>query len=90
MNRELIKSKKNYYAKYFEENNKNSKKVWEGIRSIINIKNPKGTSISQLKVDDRIIEDPKEIAESVNDFFVDIGKNTERNIPINPIIKPEK
>ena len=89
VNRELIKSKKNYYAKYFEENNNNSKKVWEGIRSIINIKNPKGTSISQLKVDDRIIEDPKEIAESVNDFFVDIGKNTESNIPINPIIKPE-
>ena len=48
VNRELIKSKKNYYAKYFEDNNSNSKKVWEGIRSIINIKNPENTSISQF------------------------------------------
>ena len=31
VNRELIKSKKNYYAKYFEDNNKNCKKIWEGI-----------------------------------------------------------
>jgi len=90
VNRELIKSKKNYYAKYFEENNNNSKKVWEGIRSIINIKNPKSTSISQLKIDDRIIDHPKEIAESINDFFADIGINTEKSIPINPIIKPDK
>ena len=50
----------------------------------------KNTSISQLKINDRIIDHPKEIAESINDFFVDIGKNTEKNIPINPIIKPEK
>ena len=84
----MLKSKKNYYAKYFEENSNNSKKVWEGIRSLININNPKGTSISQLKIDERTIEDPKEIAETVNNFFVDIGKNTD--IPINPITKPEK
>ena len=89
VNRELIKSKKNYYAKYFEENSNSSKKVWEGIRSIINIKNPKGTSISQIKIDERIIEDPREIAESLNNYFVDIGKNTDMNIPINPVIKPE-
>ena len=43
-----------------------------------------------MKIDDRIIDHPKEIAESINDFFVDIGKNTEKNIPINPIIKPAK
>ena len=90
VNRELTKSKKNYYDKYFEENNNNSKKVWEGIRSIITIKNPKGSSISQLKIDEKTIDDPKEIAETVNNFFVDIGKNTDTSIPINPIIKPEK
>ena len=37
LNRELKKAKKNYYTKYFEENNNNIK-TWEGIRSIINIK----------------------------------------------------
>ena len=58
VNRELIKSKKSYYTKYFEDNNKNIKKTWEGIKSIINIKNPKGTSIDQLKVEDKIIDNP--------------------------------
>ena len=89
VNRDLIKSKKNYYAKYLEENNNNSKKIWEGIKSIINIKNPKGTTINQLKLNEKIIDDPKEIAETVNKFFVNIGPSTEKEIPCNPIIKPE-
>ena len=89
VNRELIKSKKNYYTNFFEDNNNNSKKIWEGIKSIINIKNQKSSSISQLKLNDKIIDDPKEIAESVNNFFVNIGPSTENNIPHNPFIKPE-
>ena len=90
VNRELIKSKKNYYTKFFEDNNNNSRKIWEGIKSIINIKNTKGTSITQLKVNEKIIDNPKEIVEKVNDFFVNIGPNTENDIPHNPFVKPEK
>ena len=41
VNRELKKDKRNYYTKYFEENNNNIKNTWEGIRSIINIKSTK-------------------------------------------------
>ena len=89
VNRELIKSKKSYYTKYFEDNNNNSKKIWEGIKSIINTKNPKGTSIDQLKVENKIIDNPIEIAETVNNFFANIGSNTEKDIPNNPVIKPE-
>ena len=89
VNRELKKSKKNYYTKYLEDNNNNSKKIWEGIKSIINIKNPKGTSIDQLKVNNKTIDNPKEIAEEVNTFFTKIGPNTEKEIPHNPVIKPE-
>ena len=89
VNRDLIKSKKNYYTKYLEDNNNNSKKIWEGIKSIINIKNPKGTSINQLKVNEKVIDNPEEIAEIVNNFFANIGSNTENNIPHNPVIKPE-
>ena len=90
VNREITKSKKNYYTKFLEENNNNSRKIWEGIKSIINTKNSKGTNISQIKVNDRIIDNPKEIVETVNDFFVNIGPNTENDIPHNPFIKPEK
>ena len=88
VNREIIKSKKNYYTILLENNN-NSRKIWEGFKSIINTKNTKRSNITQLKVNERIINNPKEIAESINDFFVNIGPNTENNIPHNPFIQPE-
>ena len=90
VNRELNKSKKTYYSQYFKDNSNNSKKVWEGIKSIINTKNPNVTAITQLKVNEKIIDEPKEMAESMNTFFTNIGPNTEINIPHNPAIKPEK
>ena len=88
--RELKKSKKNYYTQYFEENKTNIKKTWDGIRSIINIKNSKQTTINQIKVKDRVINNHKEIAETLNNFFVNVGPNTEKEIPKNPKVKPEK
>ena len=89
VNRELKKAKKNYYTKYFEENNNNIKKTWEGTRSIINIKSTKST-ISQIKVNNKVIKNHKEIEESLNNFFINVGPNTERNIPVNPKIKPDQ
>ena len=89
VNRELIKSKKEYYSKYFEDNKTNSKKIWEGIKSIININKSKNNTISQLKVNEKSIDDPIEIAKSLNDFFVNVGPKTEQSIPHNPITKPE-
>ena len=38
VNRDLKNSKKSYYATYFEEHSNNIKKIWDGIRSIVNIK----------------------------------------------------
>ena len=88
VNRELKKAIKNYYTKYFEENNNNIKKTWEGIRSIINIKSTKSI-ISQIKVN-KVIINQKEIVDTLNNFFVNVGPNTERNIPVNPKTKPEQ
>ena len=89
VNRELKKAKNNYYIKYFEENNNNIKKTWEGIRSIINIKSTKST-ISQIKVNNKVTKNHKEIVETLNNFFVNVGPNTERSIPVNPKTKPEQ
>ena len=41
-------------------------------------------SISQIKVKDKTIDNPKEVNEAFNNFFVNVGHNTEKNIPINP------
>ena len=87
--RELRKSKKSYYNEFFKTNTNNIKKTWEGIRSIININKVKLPSISQIKVKDKIIDNPKKVVEAFNNFFVNVGPNTEKNIPINPKIKPE-
>ena len=89
VNRELKKDKRNYYTKYFEDNNNNIKKTWEGIRSIINIKSTKHSTISQIKINNKVITNHKEIVETLNNFFVNVGPNTERNIPVNPKTKPE-
>ena len=59
-------------------------------RSIINIKSTKHSTISQIKVNNKIIKNQKEIVETLNNFFVNVGPNTERNIPVNLKIKPEK
>ena len=59
VNRELRKSKIEYYSQYFEDNNNNSKKLWEGIKSIINTKNSKLSNINQLIVNDEILDKPE-------------------------------
>ena len=70
VNREMKKSKRDHYNKYFENNSKDVKKTWDGIRSFVNIKNPVQSSITQLKVKDSLITNPKRIVEEVNNYFV--------------------
>ena len=84
----MKKAKKNYYNQYFENHSNNMKKTWEGIRSIINVKNKNLSSISQLKVNNKIVDDSKDIAESINNYFVNVGPKTEESIPKNPVKKP--
>ena len=54
-----------------------------------NIKSSKGYTISQIKVNNKKISNHKEIVETFR-FFIYVGPNTvEKNIPVNPKIKPE-
>ena len=89
VNRELSKSKKSHYATYFENHCNNIKKTWEGIRSLINIKNPVNPRIAQLNINDIIIDKPKQVANEVNNFFVNVGPNTENDVPKVPNILPD-
>ena len=60
------------------ENTKNIKNTWKGIKSIINTQNSSSSTISKVS------DTPQEISESLNNFFVNVGPNTERIIPITP------
>ena len=45
---ELRTSKVDYYKKYFTEHRNNIKMLWNGIRSVINVQNPKFNNIFQI------------------------------------------
>ena len=88
INRDLKKSKKQYYEQYFTDNVNNIRKTWDGIKIIVNVrKNSNRTS--QLNVGGKIIDDNKEIATNFNNFFVNVGPNTEETIPKVPNISPK-
>ena len=86
INREMKKFKRDHYNQFFENNN--IKKTWGGIRSIINTKDSNISNIIQLKINKTIINNHKKIVEEVNNYFVNVGPNTERSIPRNPVTKP--
>ena len=87
---EIKKSKNDFYKKYFESHSNDIKKTWEGIRKVINPGKPTSFGISQLNLKGRIIDDPKDIANSVNDFFTNVRSNTEKSVPKVENITPEK
>ena len=91
VNREVKKYKKTYYKIYFEDSKSDIKKTWEGIKSLINNSNS-SLKISQLKNNGRIIDDPEGIVAGLNNFFVNVGPNVERDVPVTPSdkIPPDK
>ena len=89
VNREISKTKNIYYTQYFDEYKNNTKKIWEGIREIMNLKNV-SLKTSQLHIDGKIIDDDKDIATSFNTLFSKVGPITEENIPKIPNISSSK
>ena len=81
VNRELTKNKKSYYTEYFEKYKNDIKKTWQGIKSIVNVKKSPNQCLSQLNVEDRILDDPKAIANHMNKFFVNVGPDLDKKIP---------
>ena len=61
----------------------NIKKIWSGIREIVNLRNSKPHNIAQLKVGGKIIHTSRDISNKLNEFFVNVGPNTESSIPIS-------
>ena len=70
VNQMISKSKNNYYKKYFAEHSKNSKKVWEGIRSAIEWNKSKSNVISSVKnIDGNLLTDRNSIAQAFANYF---------------------
>ena len=59
----------------------NMKKIWSGIRSIINISKAKADYIPSILESRKPVDNPCAIANIFNNFFVNVGKNADKNIP---------
>ena len=74
-------SKKNYYMEYFRVNADNARKTWSGIKKIINIsKTSTQTTPATINYNDTILSNETDIANAMNDFFVNVGPNLDRDI----------
>ena len=71
----LKKSKESHYRKFFEDNKKNCKAVWNGINEIIYSKSKvKSWEPSCILINCRAVSQPENIAEHFNDYFTSISK----------------
>ena len=78
----LKESKTNYFNNYFNVNSNNMKLLWSGIKSIVNQKNTDSNLISKLKdKNGSITTDPTVIADTFDDFFVNVSSNVSKKIP---------
>ena len=69
-------AKKNYYNHYFEANNRNLRKIWQGINTIINIKSKSNDSPSCISDPaGNLITDPIHVCETFNNYYVNVAPN---------------
>ena len=82
----IYHSKKNYYTKYFNQYSNNIKKIWTGIKNIINIKTKDHNAPNCIEVKDNLVTDNKEICNNFNEYFTTVADNILKNNK-TPILK---
>ena len=79
---ETMKNRVEHFNNYFNTNKNNMKKLWAGIRSIVNVgENKCGIQMSHLTQDAKEISDPQQMANIFNNFFVNVSKKITNAIP---------
>ena len=73
--------KSNYLKNYFLCNRNKMRKIWSGIRSIINVSKVKADYTPTLLENGKLIDNSSAIPRTFNNFFVNVGKNTDKDIP---------
>ena len=73
INHLIRKSKKDYYINYFASFKENSKKLWSGVKEIIDNNVNNKIPILNIQVNGKLISDNKTIANSFNKYFTTIA-----------------
>ena len=80
----LLRTSKNMHLKaYFEANKKNSRKIWQGIRGLLSLKNNLNSSPNCIVSDGITLTDPTRIANCFNNFFTNIGNKIQNSVHSN-------
>ena len=66
---EKRQGKKAHYALLFEKSKSKARDIWKGIRSLVNIRAPKTSSIKLMGDGGDLISDPTKISNIFNDHF---------------------
>ena len=74
LNKIIRDTQREYYKSLIKQYSNNCIGLWKTLGGIISKKN-KQTKINKLKLDNKITNDPVQIANAVNDFFTNIGPN---------------
>ncbi|XP_065663015.1 putative histone-lysine N-methyltransferase 1 [Hydra vulgaris] len=75
--------KKKYYSNLLEKFKNNAKRTWQILNEITGNQKIKTCNLPKfIKNNDDFLYNPKDIANQINNLFVTIGPNLEKNIPI--------
>ena len=74
-------AKLNYYSNKSEEIRNNGSKLWKLINKITNKTQNKQSIIDKIKIDGILIERPKEISNTLANYFASIGNNLSNKLP---------
>ncbi len=75
INHLIRKSKKSYYASYFENFQNNSKKLWCGVKEIINSQTNKRNNGISLNINGKVESDDKTVANSFDNYLTTVAQN---------------
>ena len=76
-------SKRNYFTRFFENNSKNLKNTWKGIKSRISMKGSSSNSPMLLTYENNNVDNPERIANNFNNYFSTIGEKTQATIKLS-------
>ena len=76
----IREAKKNHYDQCFHKFKNDIKKTWQTIKTIINKNSNKSEFPSSFRMNDTIITDKQQIANSFNQYFTEIGPNLASSI----------
>ena len=77
----IRESKSNYYHEFFNNNLKNSKKIWSGINDLISSKSKNKNSNITLDINGNLTSDKKLIAESIS-ILLKLQKKSKETFPL--------